>query len=109
RLAVYEMTRGGTPAPVSIDEALELARRFSNEESVQFVNGGLDAIHRSMARGGGRRALISTRGRGDTEGSRRRGTSIHHRDAEAPSLRKSKPENPEGQRARSVCWPATRS
>ena len=29
RLAVYEMTRGGTPAPVSIDEALELARKFS--------------------------------------------------------------------------------
>ena len=51
RLAVYEMTYGGTPAPVSIDEALELARKFSNEESVQFVNGVLDAIHRSMARG----------------------------------------------------------
>src|SRR5271157_1063725 len=51
RLAVYEMTRGGTPAPVSIDEALELARKFSNEESVQFVNGVLDSIHRAMARG----------------------------------------------------------
>jgi len=51
RLAVYEMTHGGTPAPVSIDEALDLARRFSNEESVQFVNGVLDAIHRAMARG----------------------------------------------------------
>jgi transcription antitermination protein NusB len=51
RLAVYEMIHGGTPAPVSIDEALELARRFSNEESVQFVNGVLDAIHRAMARG----------------------------------------------------------
>ena len=49
RLAVYEMTRGGTPAPVTIDEALELARKFSNEESVQFVNGVLDAIHRAMA------------------------------------------------------------
>jgi len=49
RLAVYEMTRGGTPAPVTIDEALELARRFSNEESVQFVNGVLDAVRREMA------------------------------------------------------------
>jgi N utilization substance protein B len=49
RLAVYEMTRGGTPAPVTIDEALELARKFSGEESVQFVNGVLDAIHRAMA------------------------------------------------------------
>ena len=48
RLAVYEMTRGGTPAPVTIDEALELARKFSNEESVQFVNGVLDAVRRGM-------------------------------------------------------------
>ena len=48
RLAVYEMTRGGTPAPVTIDEALELARKFSGEESVQFVNGVLDAIRREM-------------------------------------------------------------
>lgn len=46
RLAVYELTHGVTPAPVTIDEALELARKFSNEESVQFVNGVLDAIHR---------------------------------------------------------------
>ena len=48
RLAVYEMTRGGTPPPVTIDEALELARKFSNEESVQFVNGVLDAVRREM-------------------------------------------------------------
>src|ERR1039458_367087 len=49
RLAVYEMTRGGTPAPVTIDEALELARKFSGEDSVQFVNGVLDAVRREMA------------------------------------------------------------
>jgi transcription antitermination protein NusB len=48
RLAVYEMTHGGTPAAVAIDEALELARRFSHEESVQFLNGVLDAIHREV-------------------------------------------------------------
>jgi N utilization substance protein B len=48
RLAVYEMTRGGTPAPVAIDEALELARKYSNEESVQFVNGVLDAVRREI-------------------------------------------------------------
>jgi N utilization substance protein B len=46
RLAVYEMIYGATPAAVAIDEALELARKFSTEESVQFVNGVLDAIHR---------------------------------------------------------------
>jgi N utilization substance protein B len=45
RLAVYEMLHLDTPPAVVIDEALELARRFSNEESVQFVNGVLDAIH----------------------------------------------------------------
>lgn len=49
RLAVYEMERVGTPAAVAIDEALELARKFSNEESVQFVNGVLDAVHRELA------------------------------------------------------------
>jgi len=49
RLAVFEITYGGTPAAIAIDEALELARRFSNEESVQFVNGVLDAIHRSQS------------------------------------------------------------
>ena len=49
RLAVYEMTHGDTPAAVVIDEALELARKFSGEESVQFVNGVLDAVHRESA------------------------------------------------------------
>ena len=48
RLGVYEMLHGGTPAAVTIDEALELTRKFSGEESVQFVNGVLDAIHRSQ-------------------------------------------------------------
>jgi N utilization substance protein B len=48
RLAAYEMIHGDTPAAVVIDEALELARRFSNEESVQFVNGVLDAVHREL-------------------------------------------------------------
>jgi N utilization substance protein B len=48
RLAVFEMIHAGTPAAVTIDEALELARKFSNEESVQFVNGVLDAIRREV-------------------------------------------------------------
>lgn len=48
RLAVYEMAHAGTPAAVAIDEALELARKFSHEESVQFLNGVLDAIHREI-------------------------------------------------------------
>jgi N utilization substance protein B len=44
------MMHSDTPAPVVIDEALELARRYSNEESVQFVNGVLDAVHRNLVR-----------------------------------------------------------
>ena len=49
RLAVYEMTDVGTPAPVVIDEALELARQFSTDESVSFINGVLDAVRRGSA------------------------------------------------------------
>jgi N utilization substance protein B len=48
RLAVYEMLRTDTPPAVIIDEALELARRFSGEESVHFVNGVLDAVRREL-------------------------------------------------------------
>jgi len=49
RLSVYEMAHLGTPAAVAIDEALELARKFATEESVQFVNGVLDAVNRETA------------------------------------------------------------
>lgn len=48
RLAVYEMSELATPAPVVIDEALELARQFSGDESVSFINGVLDAVHRDV-------------------------------------------------------------
>ena len=48
RLAVFEMTKNATPPAVVIDEALELARQFSGEESVGFINGVLDAVHREM-------------------------------------------------------------
>jgi N utilization substance protein B len=46
RLAIYEMNTLQTPPAVAIDEALELARQFSGDESVAFVNGVLDAVHR---------------------------------------------------------------
>jgi transcription antitermination protein NusB len=46
RLGLYEMTRQDTPPAVVIDEALELARQFSGEESVAFINGVLDAVHK---------------------------------------------------------------
>lgn len=37
----------GNPAPIVIDEALEIARRYSAPESVDFLNGVLDAIAKS--------------------------------------------------------------
>ncbi len=48
RLAVFEMRDIGTPPPVVIDEALELARRYAGEESIPFLNGVLDAIRKSL-------------------------------------------------------------
>ena len=37
-----------TPKPVVINEALEIARRFSTPESVQFINGVLDSVAREI-------------------------------------------------------------
>jgi len=52
RLAVCELLRdSGTPHPVVINEALELARTFSTEESVKFVNGMLDGIRKKIEGG----------------------------------------------------------
>ena len=48
RLATFEMLEAKLPIPVIIDEALELVRRFSGDESVSFVNGVLDAIRREL-------------------------------------------------------------
>ncbi len=44
RLALYEWMELGTPKKVIIDEALEVAKRFSSPDAVHFVNGVLDAI-----------------------------------------------------------------
>jgi N utilization substance protein B len=49
RIAVFEMQRTETPAAVAIDESLELARQFSGEESVHFINGVLDAVRKELA------------------------------------------------------------
>src|SRR6185436_11368120 len=49
RMAVCELLRDpSTPAPVVINEALELARTFTTEESVKFINGMLDAIRKKI-------------------------------------------------------------
>jgi N utilization substance protein B len=47
RMAIAELLGfPGTPAPIIINEALEIARRYSAPESVNFLNGVLDAIAR---------------------------------------------------------------
>ena len=49
RMAVWELRHDPeTPAPVVIDEAIELARTFGAEASVSFVNGVLDSIRRAL-------------------------------------------------------------
>jgi N utilization substance protein B len=51
RLAVYEfLHQPGTPSRVIINEALELARTFSSDEAVRFINGILDGIRRTLER-----------------------------------------------------------
>ncbi len=47
RLAAYEMKFGGTPAAVAIDEAVEMAKKYSTEKAGTFINGVLGAIMRS--------------------------------------------------------------
>lgn len=48
RLAVYEFLFEETPHTVVINEALEIARRFSTYEATQFINGILDAIKHDL-------------------------------------------------------------
>ncbi len=50
RLAVFEFLFEETPATVVINEALEIARRFSTFEATQFINGILDAIKHDLER-----------------------------------------------------------
>ena len=51
RLAVFELrAEPETPARVIINEAIELARTFSGDEAVPFVNGVLDAVRKDLNR-----------------------------------------------------------
>ncbi len=49
RLGAYEVlhTETDTPAPVALDEAIELGRRYGSKDSPTFVNGVLDKINRT--------------------------------------------------------------
>jgi transcription antitermination protein NusB len=48
RLAIHELNGKDTPAKVVLNEAVELAKKFSSEESGAFVNGVLDAVYKSL-------------------------------------------------------------
>jgi N utilization substance protein B len=51
RMAAWELQhRPDTPAAVVLDEAIELARTFSTEDSARFVNGVLDGIRQTLGR-----------------------------------------------------------
>lgn len=50
RLATYELLyRPDIPAPVTINEAIEIAKRYSSEDSPSFINGILDRIAKTVA------------------------------------------------------------
>jgi transcription antitermination protein NusB len=51
RLCVYELlAEPETPAKVVINEGIELARSYSGEEAVAFVNGVLDSVRKELKR-----------------------------------------------------------
>jgi N utilization substance protein B len=48
RLAIYEFKSGTAPVKVVIDEALELAKKFSSAEAPAFLNGILNAAQKNL-------------------------------------------------------------
>jgi N utilization substance protein B len=54
RMAIAElMTASDVPPKVCINEAVEIAKKFSTENSSRFVNGVLDAVARQLSSGNG--------------------------------------------------------
>jgi N utilization substance protein B len=51
RLALYELRSTDTPPKVVLNEAVELAKKFSSEDAGSFVNGILDAFHQASLEG----------------------------------------------------------
>ena len=48
RLGTYELRSGTAPVKVVINEAIELAKKFSNPESTAFLNGILDSASKYL-------------------------------------------------------------
>lgn len=49
RIAVYEMMFTSTPAAIVINEAIEIAKKYSSESSNKFINGILDAVNKELS------------------------------------------------------------
>ena len=49
RASVAEFLGHDTPKPIVINEALEIARKFSTPESIQFINGVLDSVGKELS------------------------------------------------------------
>lgn len=49
RLATYEMAFDGTPAPIVINEAVELSKTFDEEKAKGFINGVLNAVKNELS------------------------------------------------------------
>lgn len=47
RLAIYELSKTPTPPKVVLNEAIEMAKKFSGEDSAPFINGVLDAVRKA--------------------------------------------------------------
>ena len=52
RMAIAEFLFAETPRVVVIDEAIEVARKYSGDQATEFVNGILDAIHKDLEAAG---------------------------------------------------------
>ena len=48
RLGAFELHASKTPVKVVLNEAVELAKKFSSAEAVPFVNGVLDSVQRTL-------------------------------------------------------------
>lgn len=48
KVAIYELMFTDTPPPIIINEAIEIAKKYSSESSNKFVNGILDAVNQEM-------------------------------------------------------------
>ena len=64
------LTEPDTPPKVVINEALELARTFSGEEPVPFINGVLDAVRKTLNGSDGSRLAKVTKSRRHNETDR---------------------------------------